>query len=219
MSQTLHRIGRRKGWFPLVLFPLIMAACAFPGPSQNQVLHTYLLNPEAASTESPTVNGKGMAVLEVNLPRARAGFDTERMVYLRRPQEIGYYAASEWVDPPARMLAPLLVQAFERTSAWRSVVQMPSAIRGDYRIDSENLAIGQEFFQHPSRVRVTLRIQLVDLRQRQILGVKEFEVLEEAPSDDADGGVVAANRAVARLLDEGARWLIGCMQNAPQGDC
>jgi cholesterol transport system auxiliary component len=38
-----------------------------------------------------------------------------------------------------------------------------------------------------------------------------FEAVEGAPSDDPYGGVVAANRAVDRVLDEIAKW---CGENA-----
>lgn len=187
------------------------------------MIHTYFLNPEGP--EGMEASGRGgagegsTAVLLVNLPQTRAGFDTERIVYLKRPHEVSYYAASEWVDTPARMLAPLLVQAFERIGAWQTVIRMPSAVRGDYRIDSDNLTLGQEFFQRPSRVRLTLRAQLIDMQRLRSVGTKTFEILEEAPSEDAYGGVTAANRAVAKLLDEVAAWVSRCVKEGPLDGC
>lgn len=218
---NLHRIGRRVQSILFFLFMIILTtACAFPGQTKREIVRTYFLNPEVREASGRGGAGKGStAVLLVNLPKAQAGFDTERIAYLRRPHEVNYYATSEWVDTPPRMLAPLLVQAFERFGAWQTVVRMPSAVRGDYRVDSDNLTLGQEFFQRPSRVRLTLRAQLVDLQRLRPIGTKVFEVVEPAPSEDAYGGVTAANRAVAKLLDEVAAWVSRCVQEAPLDGC
>ncbi|MBI3803443.1 MAG: membrane integrity-associated transporter subunit PqiC [Nitrospirae bacterium] len=209
----------------LSLFLTVVAACSFPGPVKEKVVHTYLLNPDWTATAPPETIGRGaqgrgaMAVLLVALPQAQSGFDTERIAYLRRPNEVGYYAASEWADTPARMLAPLLVQALERTDTWQAVVPTPTAVRGDYRVDSDDLALSQEFFEAPSRVRLTLRAQLVDLQQLRPVGTKVFEVFEPAPSEDAYGGVLAANRAVARLLGELSDWIARCKEARPSDPC
>lgn len=211
---------RRSMPFMLVwLFTMAVAACGFGGGGSGPV-HTYLLGQESRSqSPAPVVTGrKATAVLLVNRPQAQAGFETPRMAYLLRPLEVSYFAASQWADTPARMVTPLLVQALERTGTWRAVVQMPSPVRGDYRLDSEELILAQEFFQQPSRLRLTLRAQLVELKGQGILGTRSFEVLEETVSDDAYGGVIAANRAVTKLLDQVAAWVSGCThETAPRG--
>jgi cholesterol transport system auxiliary component len=58
-------------------------------------------------------------------------------------------------------------------------------------------------------MQVTLRAQLVDLDTQRVLGSQLFEISEAAPSEDAYGGVQAANRAVARLLEELVAFCIG----------
>lgn len=213
------RIGREAREI-LFFIAILASACAFPGQTKQEAVHTYSLNPETMEAQGRGAAGmKAAAVLLVSLPQAQAGFDTERIAYLRRAHEVNYYAASEWVDTPARMLASLLVQAFERDGAWRTVIQMPSAVRGDYRVDSDNLTLGQEFFQRPSHVRLALRIQLIDLHRSRPVGVKSFEILEEASSEDAYGGVLAANRAVAKLLNEAAAWVRQCVEKEGLAGC
>ena len=196
------------------LLAAALAACSIVPAERDAVLHTYFLNPETFSRSPAGESGKaGAATLLVSLPKARSGFDTPRMAYLLRPHEVSYYATSEWADTPARMLLPLMVQSLERTMAWRAVVRMPNTARGDYRLDSEELAIEHHFFQKPSRVRLTLRAQLVELRGQSVIGTRAFEVLEDASSDDAHGGMDAANRAVAKLLDQVAIWLSALVQS------
>ena len=38
------------------------------------------------------------------------------MVYVRKPHQLRHYARADWVEPPARMLGPLLVRALEKTN-------------------------------------------------------------------------------------------------------
>jgi len=153
------------------------------------------------------------------MPQAEAGYDTPRMVYLTRAHEVAYYATNQWAETPARMIGTLLVQALEKSGLWRVVVPIPGSVRGDYRLDTQELVLQQEFLQHPSQVRVGFRLQLVELRGQVVVGTRRFEAVENAPTDDAYGGVLSANRAVASLLDQVTTWLTSCMGEGSQGRC
>jgi cholesterol transport system auxiliary component len=183
-------------------------------------LHTFTLNLGSSAGEPTAFTGKpGVGILVVNVPVGQPGFDTPRMAYKQRPYEVSYYATHQWVDPPARMLTSLLVQVLEQASYWRAVIPMPTSVRGDYRIDIDQVALVQDFLQKPSQVRVTLRIQIIKLPEYLVLGTRLFDVAEEAPNDDAYGGVVAANRGVERLVKEVAGWLSGCVSGGQGTGC
>jgi cholesterol transport system auxiliary component len=197
-----------------------LAACVLPRSAENPV-HTFLLTIDesawraGARAGQPEVHG----VLVVGLPQAEAGFEQPRMAYLQRPYEVSYYATNVWVDAPARMLAPLLVRSLEATGLWRVVVSMPTVVRGDYRLDTSGLVLQQEFLQQPSRTRLHLRAQLLEMKDQRVLGVRSFEVLEPASSDDAYGGVQAANRAVTRVLEALNDWIASCLRAAGKEAC
>jgi cholesterol transport system auxiliary component len=99
------------------------------------------------------------------------------------------------------MLAPLLVQALEQSGGFRAVVQAPSLAAADLRLDSELVRLQQDFGAKPSRVRITVRAQLIDVNTRRVLATAQFDETEAAPSDDPYGGVLAANRALGRVLE------------------
>jgi cholesterol transport system auxiliary component len=90
-------------------------------------------------------------------------------------------------------------------------------VRSDYRLDCDSLVLEQQFFS-PSRVRLALRAQLVDLKRQLVIDAQGFEVIENAPSDDAYGGVIAANRAAERLLASLAEWLSTVLHEGTKGD-
>lgn len=140
--------------------------------------------------------------LIINPTHAAAGFDSQRIIYMRQPHKPEYYAYSEWIDTPARMLAPLIVTAIERSKAFRAVIQMPSPAAGELRLDTEVVRLQHEFLSQPSRVRFTLRVYIVNSATRRVLASREFEALVVVTSEDPYGGVVAANQAVSTVLEE-----------------
>ena len=149
--------------------------------------------------------------LVVNLPRAAAGFESARFVYLRQPQAIDSYALSAWADTPAQMLAPLIVRAVQRSGAFRAVVRGPSAAEGEFQLDTELIRLQHEFMSRPSRVRLTLRADLIATAGRRVLASREFDASAAATSEDAPGGVAAAHAAVQTVLAELAAFCAGAV--------
>jgi cholesterol transport system auxiliary component len=138
-------------------------------------------------------------------------------MYLRQADQLEYFAHSEWIDTPARMLAPLIVKAAENSGTFRAVVQTPSAATGEIRLDTEILRLQHEFLSAPSEVRFTLRAYLVDSRTRQVIATREFDTTVAAASDDPYGGVVAANRAVQTALENLSTFCAEAMRGMPTG--
>ena len=198
---------------------LALAGC-LSLPREEQPIHTFFLSLDRMAGGAPIPGGKpGAGVLLVNVPTAQPGFDTPRMAYTQRPYEVSYYATHQWADPPARMLTPLLVQALEQTSYWRAVTTMPTSVRGDHRVDIDQLELVQTFLQKPSQVRLALRLQVIKLPEYLVLGTRLFDVAEVASTDDAYGGAVAANRAAERLVKDVAGWLNGCVSGGQGSGC
>jgi cholesterol transport system auxiliary component len=176
----------------------LLGACTALQPPPADQASTYVLEAKpAAGAPRPRRD----LVLEVSAPRARPGFDTPQMAYTQRAHALEYFARNRWADAPARMLAPLIAQALEQSGGFRAVVQAPSLAAAGLRLDTELVRLQQEFGAKPSRVRLTLRAQLIDVDARRVLASAEFDETEAAPSDDPYGGVLAANRALARLLE------------------
>lgn len=190
---------------------ILVAGCAGLQPPKTKEMNVYLLD---AAIPAARQGDRNSLVVVVDMPRAQPGYDTPQMVYVSRQHEIGFFASNRWVDTPARMLAPLLVQALEKGTDLGTVVQAPTAVVGDLRLETELIRLEQEFITRPSRVRLVLRAQLIAVRDRRVLATQQFEETEPAASDDPYGGVLAANRAVQRVL---ARLAEFCASQAKNG--
>jgi cholesterol transport system auxiliary component len=175
----------------------MLAACAGIAPPAVDEVSTYVLDARPVVGRLPAWPD---TILSVGTPRAWPGFDTPRMAYVKQPHALEYFVKSRWADAPARMLAPLLARALEQSGAFGAVILAPGAVAGTLRLDTELVRLQQEFVESPSRVRVTLRVQLVDIRERRVIGAREFEEIEGVAADNAYAGVVAMNRALERVL-------------------
>ncbi|MBX3335033.1 MAG: membrane integrity-associated transporter subunit PqiC [Nitrospira sp.] len=207
----------KKYWFLHVMCALWMSAlpgCLSPR-SDSPGIQTYQLSLDEQRGEVRREPPDG-PVLLVSPPQAEPGFETQRMVYVKRPFQIEYFAVNEWADTPVRMFAPLMIHALNHSGLWHAVIPLPSSIVGDYRLDTYGFLLQHEFIQQPSRVRILARMQLVDLKESTIVSTRSFEAVENAPSENAYGGVLAANRAVAGVLDQIVSWLHQCIRRSPE---
>lgn len=202
-----------------MLLVLLLGGCSSLRPGEPQPTFYALDSMPAHSPPSGATmktNHGNAPTLLINMPQAAAGYDSQRMAYLRRPYELEYFARSQWVDTPARMLQPLIAAAVERRGKFGAVVQMPISVTGDYRLEAELTRLQQEFLTRPSRVRVTLRATLTDMATRRVVAWREFDAVAPADSDDPYGGVVAANRAVHDVLEDLAAFCADAAGNRLQ---
>lgn len=180
-----------------------LGGCGSLQPVKSESPSTYALD---VSFDAAAIQAPGALTLVVARPREGAGFDSARMAYVKKAHELEYFARNQWVDSPGKMLLPLLVRALETGGAFRAVSQAPAPVSGDLRLETDIVRLHQEFLATPSRVRFTLRAQLIDVPGKRVVATREFDASENAPSDDPYGGVVAANRAVRRVLGEVAEF-------------
>jgi cholesterol transport system auxiliary component len=200
-------------YFPRLLWPctaglamILNAGCGALFPKAAQQPSFYSLDGAPAASHAITASGSPEPIaaptLIVSPPSAASGYDSQHIIYVRGPHVHEYFSHSDWIDTPARMLAPLIVAAIGNGGAFHAVVLAPSVAAGDMRLDTEIIRLEQNFAEQPSRVRFTLRAYLVDDATRRVIAWREFDETVAAASDDPHGGVVAANRAAQTVMEK-----------------
>ncbi len=184
----------------------LLGGCSVLEPSSKPPPQFYTLGPAPVVPEPnvprPVPSNAPAPTLLVLAPGAAAGFDSQRIIYIRQDHRIEYFSHNEWVDTPSRMLQGLLVEAMARSGAFSAVSPASGAAGGDIRLDTEIVRLQHEFLTQPSQVRFTLRATLVDDRSRRVLAWHEFDTVLPAASDDPYGGVTAASAAVQSTLQQ-----------------
>jgi cholesterol transport system auxiliary component len=190
----------------MALLVLFLGACTglLPKPEPQPRYHALDYTQAAAANIATDANRRrfDLPTLMVSQPHSVAGFDSRRMIYRRQPHQLEYFAQHEWVDTPARMLAPLIVRALKNSGDFRAVISPPSAAVGDMTLETELLQLTQDFLLSPSQVHLTIHVTLVETASRRVLAWKEFAASAPANRDDPQAGVVAANQAVQQVMSQ-----------------
>ncbi len=200
----------------LIVASAVISGCSQLVPKATELPSFYILNGtklEDKAIENDAIASKdaqytiaakksAQATLVVNLSTAAAGFDSARMVYSRVPYKLEYFAHNQWIDTPARMLTPLILNTLKAKSLFSAVTMTPSTANSHFSLDTQIIRLQQEFFSPQSSERLTLRVTLIDNIKHQVVFVRELEAVVTAKTDNPYGGVVAANEAVQILLEE-----------------
>lgn len=205
--------------YPLsvIALTLVVTGCGVFGQKDGEQPAFYSLDAvqyEAAKPSEAEFSVARRPTIIVNPTHAAAGYDSQHILYVRKTHQLEYYAHNEWIDTPARMLTPLIVAAIERSGGYQAVVLTPSAAVGELRLDTEIVRLHYELDRQPSRVHFILRAYIVDTKNRQVLGWREFDESVGLETAGPYGVVVASNRAVHNVLEkltvfvneEAAQW-------------
>jgi cholesterol transport system auxiliary component len=122
------------------------------------------------------------------------------MLYVEQDHRLDAFAFHRWADSPANMLEPLLVQALENSGLFSAVAHDATGVRSALRLDSEVIRLQQNFGPSDSEVELAMRFTLVDESAGRLVANRVMTFREAAGEKSPYGGVVAANRAVDRML-------------------
>lgn len=187
---------------------LLLGGCINIGDKSSgaAVVHYVLSDPAAATSSGPDRAADALPTLLVLDTTAASFYDTEQLVFSRSAGTRGQYQFARWTERPGKRFADLMRARLDRQGAWH-VSDAGGYVRGDLLLDTELAEFYHDAASNPGQVRLVLRAELVDLKQRRLLGRREF--VQQAPlaSYDARGAAEASNVAVGRALDELAAWL------------
>jgi cholesterol transport system auxiliary component len=133
-------------------------------------------------------------------------YDTDQLIFSRSADTRGQYQFARWTERPGKRFADLMRTRLDRQGAWH-VSAAGGYVRGDLLLDSELVEFYHDAASEPGQVRLALRAELVDLKQRKLLGRRVFEQQVALNRYDAAGAAEASSLAVSRALDELTAWL------------
>lgn len=200
-----------KRLLPLAALAWLAAGCVNIGEKRDvPAVVYYVLDDAAPDAKAPAA---GPAVQQDRVPTllvldtATSGFyDTDQLIFSRSPGTRGQYQFARWTARPGKRLAELMRARLERQGAWR-VAASGAYVRADFLLDTTLVEFYHDAAGNPGHIRLVLRAELVDLKQRTLLGRRVFEHEVPLETYDAAGAAAASNRAVGRALDDLGVWL------------
>ncbi len=181
----------------LLMMLMLLSGCTLFSPVKNAPQNTYIINKINPNTlhAEPT-----HLTLLVNAPQTTPAYNTTQMAYMTCPYQFSYFSKNSWIDTPAEMLLPLIVQSLQNTCHYHAVVIPPFSGQYDLVLNTQLIKLQQQFLTCPSRAHIVLRAQLVNANTERVISSCQFDVSAAAPEQNPYGGVIAANCATAQLL-------------------
>lgn len=200
-----------KSILPLAALALLAAGCVNIGEKRDVPAVVYYVLDDAASgakaaAAGPAVQQDRVLTLLV-LDTATSGFyDTDQLVFSRSAGTRGHYQFARWTARPGKRLGELMRARLDREGGWR-VAASGAYVRADVLLDTTLVEFYHDAAGNPGHIRLVLRAELVDLKQRTLLGRRVFEHEVPLETYDAAGAAAASNLAVGRALDDLGAWL------------
>lgn len=179
----------------------ILTSCAIKPPVINQFQLTSF------STQKISTKASNHTLF-VTPPEAVDGYQTNQMQYIIKPFELHGFTKNSWFSPPATMLYPLLIQSLQQSGYFNAVGSGSYVNKAEYRIDTQLLALQQNFITKPSTLELKTKAILTRVSNNRIIASHTFDLHIPCPQDSPYGGVIAANHATQILTKEIVHFVI-----------
>lgn len=137
--------------------------------------------------------------LLITAPESVAGYQTEEMLYIKKPFKVESFANNAWTNPPADMLYPLMTESLQRSGYFYAVASSPYSEAADYRLDTQLLRLQQNFLKKPSEIEFAVKVVLTRVKDNQVMASKLISQHIPCSMDTPYGGVLAANKAAQQF--------------------
>ncbi|SDZ81553.1 ABC-type transport auxiliary lipoprotein family protein [Microbulbifer marinus] len=186
----------------------LISGCTLLSPVENEIRVEMIDKLPLAIPQRET----HAATLLVLPPAINPAYDTVRMIYRVRPHQIDYFSKHEWGASPAEMLLPLLARTLERTHYFDAVITPPYFGPYSYALRTEILELTQDFTSDPATLHLSLRVQLTDGASNRIISTRAISLREPMLQNTPYAGVVAANDASVKALQQVAGFVLETVQ-------
>ncbi len=203
----MNQVSRSKS-IGFLLCWLMLSSCS---PIKTPVIHQYTLTIPAYKHKQ-TTHKRLNSTLLISKPEAMAGYQTDQMLYVNTPFTLEPFAKNAWTSPPAAMLYPVLVQYIQDSHVFRAITSSPFADKTDYRLDTQLIALNQNFLSQPSILNFTVKLALTRVSDNHVLASQLITKHIPCSSNTPLGGVVAANQASTAFAEDALAFVITHIQ-------
>ncbi len=187
---------------------VLLSACSLqPAVLPQENTYTLTTANQQKFTNKPTAK-----TLLINIPIANPAYHNAKKAYSMQPYQLRYYTYNRWVASPTDMLQSLMTESFRNSNYFHAVVTAPFAGSSTLRLDSQLLDFVQHFYGNSSEFQMALQITLTDNATAKILLSQSFQAHVKAPSNNPQGGVIAANQATQQILNQAVNAVIAYLK-------
>jgi len=178
---------------------VMLAGCSTFAPVKYTPVSFYTLR-QVSTTKLATKSAP--VVLLVSTPTSIPAFQTAHIIYVEKPYKIQAFTRNSWISPPVELLQPLLVESLRNSHYFQAVIAPPFTGNFDYRLNTQIVKFQQSFLTKPSQFEIILQAALINNSNTTVIAMRRFSATVIAKGDNPYDGVIAANQALKKLLQQ-----------------
>ena len=106
------------------------------------------------------------------------------------------------------MIYPLIVESLQNTGYFFAVASGPYLEKADYRLDTQLIALHQNFLKNPSVIDFVAKVMVTHIEDNRVVASRIFSQHIRCPTDTPYGGVIAANKATQEFTAHLSEFVI-----------
>ena len=197
--------------FPVLFLALFgMTACSSVLPKGAPAPRLYTLNaPEMQPRPDQVISTR----LQVLLPQATPGLETERIVLRNTDNRVDYFADTKWTGTLTTLVQSLVVEGFDNTQQLEAVGSDLVAINPNYNLLVEIRDFQAEYLkgQTNPRARIRLTVKLIKADTHDIVITRTYDERETATGNTLQEIIpafdLAWQRTATRLINDTIMWV------------
>jgi hypothetical protein len=179
----------------------LMTACSVVSPSAR---NTYTIMPTAITMEAQSYKTHP-STLYVAPPRAIGGLNKDHIQVQAEDGHITQVSNAAWIEPPNKMLGPIVMQAFEQSKMFAHVVDDYTNADAGYELQTtiERFTLVKNNDTNAadtSHIDIALRTTLVKLPENKLLISKLIATTEPVDASHMSYVMTAFEKALARNI-------------------
>jgi ABC-type uncharacterized transport system auxiliary subunit len=176
----------------LVLLSLVFSACG----GAARPIHFYTLDPPSITTSASQPYPIDLLIGRFAAPQL---YRDTRIVYRSAGNQVGTYESYHWAEPPAQMVADILLHTLRAGGRYRNVQFVTGSSRGQFILRG-HLDRFEEVDGSPLATRIDLYADLFDPKTGLTAWSRNCEQDEPVNGKDVSAVVASLNRNVQRAV-------------------
>ena len=189
---------------PLIIM-YFLSACTVVKPHISE----YIINPVISQNSSMgSCNKHSLKVLQ---SFSASSLMSTKMHYILGNYKRESFTQSQWAESPNRAITNRILSMLQSSKIFNTVQVSKSRTKSDFYLET-NIEDFIQYFSEDEKssfVNVVITMTLIDTKTNSILKSKTFKEEVKVLSMDAQGGVIALNSALTKILVESQKWIVG----------
>ncbi len=197
--------------FLLALSLISLTRCSFIFPTPRDKTLVVLTPAIPCAPKEENVTGKTPSpqrgVLLLRSVTASGLIDSSKILFNRKPETRGSYQLTGWSESPTRQLSDLMFRTFNCRPGFRAVTKGLEPVGADLSLTTEIVDFRHDASAEPGKAVLAIRVELIDLRSRSLLGSTLFEYSTPLENSDAENARQGLSNSVGVFLAWITRWV------------